>query len=69
MIANENIPQKHFINEPVITHAELINYVRNHLKTLSNDERIDFIHSCMTDYCSYCGSEHLPCYCHSMYDE
>jgi len=47
----------------------LINLVKKHLATLSKNERVEFIGSCMEDYCKLCGSEYLPCYCDPKYDE
>ena len=44
-------------------------HVKNHLKSLTEEQRIDFIDSCMKDYCGLCGSSELPCYCHPSFDD
>jgi hypothetical protein len=48
---------------------DLVNSVKTHLKTLSKEARVEFISSCMEDYCELCGSECLPCYCAPGFDE
>ena len=47
----------------------LVETVRSHLATLTDNERIEFINACMENYCQLCGNSHLPCYCASCYDD
>lgn len=49
-------------------HYEVIEMVKEYLKELPSDDiRHDFIHS--LNICVHCGSFHLPCYCHPIFDD
>ena len=49
--------------------ANLLDAVREHLATLTDEGRIEFIAACMEGYCQLCGTPHLPCFCAPCYDE
>ena len=49
--------------------ANLVDAVREHLATLTDEGRIEFIAACMEGYCQICGTPDLPCFCASCYDE
>lgn len=42
---------------------KLLKEVREHLVSLTAQERLDFISDCMSGYCRECGRDHVPCCC------
>ena len=41
----------------------LVNVLRDRMDKMSDEARLDLLHSLMDGYCIHCGSDHLPCYC------
>ena len=49
----------------------VLEIVKDYLKTLTDKERIEFIEECMIPYCERCGRKEimLACFCDPIYDE
>lgn len=43
--------------------SDWLSALRECQQKMTDNERLDLWDKVMADYCQYCGSEHLPCYC------
>ena len=41
----------------------LINVLRNRMESMCDGERKELVEQLIEDYCKYCMSDDLPCYC------
>ncbi len=52
----------------MLTSEELIDAVIEYVRTMSSEDRLDFINKCMEGFCEECGTKHTPSCRHPRYD-
>ncbi len=70
IIRGDGVTQVEYVRVEKVS-SELLSAVQKHISSLKGDhERIEFISSCMKNYCKLCGCRvnKKKCYCASDYD-